>query len=204
MLYEMLKVGELRTNCYVAYDPATLDAVVIDPGGQAQDILKSITKKKLKPVFILHTHGHPDHFDATEELRKATGAKILVHEDDAHILESTILSLRGKFFNTTKIDERMKDGQHVRFGGEDLLVIHTPGHSRGGACFYNAKDGVLFSGDTLFAGDSGRTDLPGSSPDAMKASLRRLLELPDATKVLPGHGWSTTIGDERAKLEWVQ
>jgi len=200
MLFKTVPVGELQTNCYIVYDPSTKDAVVIDPGAESAKILKVLGDEGLKADNIIITHGHYDHFSEANIVSEKTGAKILIHEDDSQILGSRILTLRGLMFPITRVDHKLKDGEVIKFGGQELKVIHTPGHSRGGVCFYSQKDSLMFSGDTLFKNDHGRTDLPGSSEDQMERSLKRLMELPDDVKVYPGHGASTTIGDERRNL----
>jgi glyoxylase-like metal-dependent hydrolase (beta-lactamase superfamily II) len=200
MLIETVVVGDLRTNCYIAYDPGTKEAVIIDPGSAHAAILKVVGEKNLKPLYILHTHGHPDHFEATEEIRKATNAEVVIHKSDAAILEASILSLRSIFIKSTRVDKRVKGGDVIKFGSRALEVIHTPGHSKGGACFYSKADSILFSGDTLFNDAVGRTDLPGGSSDELMQSLKKLLSLPENTKVLPGHGSATTIRRERINL----
>jgi len=197
MNIETVVVGDLQTNCYIAYDPETKETVIIDPGAAHAAILKKIEEKKLKPLYILHTHGHPDHFGSTDEIKKATGARVMVHNDDAHILQSKILSLRGMFYNSTKVDRNLKEGDEIRFGKEKLKVIHTPGHSKGCICFYSEADSILFSGDTMFKSDVGRTDLPGGSEKELAISIKKLFNLPDSTRVLPGHGRETTIADEK-------
>lgn len=200
MNIKTIPVGDLQTNCYIVYDPATKDAVVIDPGAGSEGILKALSDEGLRPKTIIITHGHPDHFGEANNIRERTGAKVLVHEDDAPVLQSRVLTLRGLMFPITRVDKKLKDGETIGFGTQALRVIHTPGHSRGGICLYSERDAALFSGDTLFRGDHGRTDLPGSSEDQMVRSLKRLMSLPDETMVYPGHGASTTIAEERRNL----
>jgi len=200
MNIETVVVGDLDTNCYLVYDPLTKDAIVIDPGDQADKILATIKDKELKPLYIVHTHAHPDHFGATEEIRKATGAKVVIHESDAMIIESRILSLRGALFDPVKVDVRANDGDVLDFGGMSLQVIHTPGHSMGCICLYSEKEKLLFSGDTLFFDAVGRTDLPGSSTEDMRTSLKKLLRLSPDAAVYPGHGRATTIAQEKENL----
>ena len=180
MQIKTVKVGSLQTNCYIVIDEKSSEAVVIDPGDEGARILAEI--KGLKVRYIILTHGHPDHFGAIDVLQKATGAPLLANPDDGWFV---------------KPDQELKDGQGIKFGEISLKVIHTPGHSRGGVCLY--ADGVLFSGDTLFSGDRGRTDLPGGSMAQMAKSLNRLSRLPDETVVFPGHDEPTTIRREKER-----
>ena len=178
MKIKTVKVGSLQTNCYIVSDEKSQEAVIIDPGDEAPKILPQI--RGLVVRYIILTHGHPDHFGAIDELKRATGAPLLMNDQDEW------------FF---KPDQVLHDGDVVKFGGQALKVLQTPGHTRGGICLYT--QGHLFSGDTLFAGDHGRTDLPGGSEPEMKRSLQKLSELPDDTRVYPGHESLTTIRDEK-------
>jgi hydroxyacylglutathione hydrolase len=180
MQIKTIKVGSLQTNCYIVIDEKSKEAVVIDPGDEAARILPEI--KGLKIRYIILTHGHPDHFGALDEIQQATGAPLLMNKADSW------------FF---KPDQALKEGDEIKFGGETLKIIHTPGHTRGGICLYTK--GHLFSGDTLFWGTHGRTDLPGSSAEEMKRSLKKLSALPDETRVYPGHDEFTTIRDEKER-----
>ena len=200
MNIETIEVGELETNCYIAYDPQSKEAIVIDPGDESGKILDLLGEKRLIPLYIVITHGHPDHTGGAEEIHKATGAKILIHEEDAKVFNTPSAWLKYLFSSKIHIDKELKEGDVIKFGGISFAVIHTPGHSKGSMCLYSKEEKALFSGDTLFYDAVGRTDLPWSSEADMKASLKKLLELPPETKVLPGHGWSSTIGQERVHL----
>lgn len=180
MKINTIKVGGLQTNCYVLSDPETKDAVVIDPGAEANKILPVL--KGLKVLFIILTHGHPDHFGALDEIKKATGAPILANPNDDWFI---------------KPDEELREGDTVSFGKQKLKIYHTPGHSPGSICLY--APGNLFSGDTLFFGTCGRMDLDGGSEDQMARSLKRLADLPAGTRVYPGHENFTTIRDEKER-----
>ena len=204
MNIETVVVGDLETNCYIAYDPETREAVVIDPGANAPKILGRIDSKGIKPVFVVLTHGHPDHFGSAGEVCKATSAKLLIHESDAHILESRILTLQGFMFSSTRVDQKLKDGDVIRFGKCSLRVLHTPGHSEGGICLYSDTESILFSGDTLFCDAVGRTDLPGGGSAELDQSVKRLLSLGDNVKVFPGHGPATTIKQEKSNLGFIK
>lgn len=180
MLIKTIKVGSLQTNCYILSDEATREAVVIDPGDEAKLILPALQGLKVKAIVL--THGHPDHFGAVAEVKKATGAPLLMNWDDGWFL---------------KPDGQLNEGQEIAIGKTLIKVIATPGHSLGSVCLL--VDDQLFSGDTLFADTYGRTDLPGGSEKAMQKSLRKLAALPIATPVYPGHGEATTIGQEKER-----
>ncbi len=200
MIIDTVVVGELETNCYIVHDPKTREAVIIDPGDDASRILEVLGEKRLIPLYIVNTHGHPDHVTGNEEIRQATGAKVAIHEEDAKIFATPSAWLKYLFSTKVHIDKNLKDGDEIKFGSQTLTVIHTPGHSKGSICLYSGSDKVLFSGDTLFFNDYGRTDLPWSSDADMMNSLKGLLALPTGTRVLPGHGPETTIAKEREHM----
>lgn len=180
MQIKTIKVGSLQTNCYVVIEEKSKEGVVIDPGDEALRILAEI--KDLKIRYIILTHGHPDHFGAVEELKRKTGAPLLMNPEDSWFV---------------KPDQELKEGNEIKFGSLVLKVMHTPGHSKGSICLY--IDGHLFSGDTLFCSGCGRTDLPGASREEMRKSLKKLSFLPNETRVYPGHGEPTTIGKEKER-----
>lgn len=182
MEIKTFKVGELRTNCYVVIEGG--EALVIDPGFETENILRELKGLKLKIVVL--THGHYDHVTSAFELK----APVWISEKDAALMV---------YSTQRRADRLLKDGEQIG----DFKVISTPGHTPGGLCLYNEKEKVVFSGDTLFAGDYGRTDLPGSSEEEMIASLKKLLKLPPETIVYPGHGHPTTIGDEQNLLQSI-
>ncbi len=199
MRVESLVVPPLDNNVYLVVDEASQQAAVIDTGLGSKDILAKARELGVKVVYILNTHGHPDHTADDAPLKAATGAKLGIFEVDAYRLERN--AKEPKWFlpappPAVAPDILLKEGTTVTIGGTVLTTIHTPGHTEGSCCFYDAADGILFSGDTLFAGSCGRTDTLGASPARMKASLLRLVGLPPETRVLPGHGPSTTIGRE--------
>jgi glyoxylase-like metal-dependent hydrolase (beta-lactamase superfamily II) len=201
-----LQVGPLGTNCYIVYSPHTKQAAVIDPGGNADDILQAINQNQLDVVAIINTHGHIDHIMANTALRKATRAPLYIHAQDAPMLLSTRLNLSqflGLEFTCEPADKLLKDGDVIKVGELLLKVAHTPGHTPGGIALIS--DGVVFSGDTLFAESVGRTDFPGGSHQQIVESAKnKLLVLDDAVKVLPGHGPDTTIGWERTHNPFIQ
>lgn len=184
MEIETIKVGELQTNCYIVKD--SNEAVAIDPGFEAKEILPHL--KGSKVIAIILTHGHYDHVTDAFKLKEEINAPMYIHKDD----EAMMVYTTG-----LKADTLFSGGEKIKVGSTEFEVINTPGHTTGGLCLYNKKENVLFSGDTLFKNDYGRTDLPGSSQDQMEESLKKLQKLPPETKVYPGHGDQTTIGDEK-------
>ena len=197
-----LPVAPYYTNAYFYYDENNLDAALIDPGGSAGKLMDIARENKLKIKYILLTHGHFDHIAAVNELKQSSGALILAFEGEDELLKNSNMNLSdigmGKNLVITA-DKLLKDGDFIEVGAGKLSVIHTPGHTSGGVCYYDEKNGILFSGDTLFKGTTGRYDLPTSDGEALFASIKnKLFTLPDAVKVLPGHEASTTIGFEKA------
>ncbi len=199
MRVETLVVPPLDNNVYLVVDEASKQAAVIDTGLGAQDLLAKAESLGVKILYILNTHGHPDHTAEDGPLKNATGAKLAIFEVDAYRLERNAKEPRW-FLPAppppVAADVLLKEGTSVQVGGLTLVTLHTPGHTEGSCCFYDEADSLLFSGDTLFAGSCGRTDTLGASPAKMKASLQRLAQLPPDTRVLPGHGPATTIGRE--------
>jgi len=198
-----LVLGPLQTNCYLVACPETLDALVIDPADSSDRILREIERQKLRVTRILLTHGHPDHVGAAAALREATGAQLLLHDSDARLLEE-----HGHFYGIPvgqlrllEPDSRLKGGEELMVGNMVASVIHTPGHTPGSVTLRLAD--VLFTGDTLFAQGVGRVDLPGGNLDMLLESLRRLFTLPERLVVYPGHGPSTTIGEEKRDNPYV-
>lgn len=189
--------------CYVVSCPKTQKAAIIDPGGDEEQILAACRNKKLQVEYIIATHGHPDHVCGNGPIKEATGAQIIMHTDDAEFFARPDIQ---KYFSMLGLAESppadilVKDGDIITIGEENLQVIHTPGHTPGGICLYNAPD--CFTGDTLFVGGVGRTDFPGGSMEELSRSIReKLLTLPAETVVWPGHGYGgskSTIGEEAA------
>lgn len=208
MLFESFPVGPLACNCTILGDEETREAIVIDPGDDISRIHKRLTEQGLKLKQILVTHGHIDHVGGALKLKRLTGAPIYLNENDLPQLE--MMDAQAEWLGiappeTSPPDEGLKDGQLVGLEHYPAQVLHTPGHTQGSICLHFAPAGLLIAGDTLFAGSIGRTDLPGGNFDQIIASLRsRLLTLPDETKVLPGHGPATTIGEERASNPFLQ
>ena len=184
MIIKTLVVGMYGTNCYVVGSEITKDGVIIDPGAEARAIMQTVKETRLNIKLIAITHGHTDHTGALEQLKRATGAPVAVHIADAD-------SLPGMGPN----DRFLKGGENLTVGDLRFSVIHTPGHSPGGICFYGQD--TLFCGDTLFNFSIGRTDLGGDYNQLMNSIFNKLMVLPDNTVVCPGHGPETTIGAER-------
>ena len=194
-----LPVGMLQANCYLVAE-AGGDAVVIDPGAEAERIIEAVRSRDLKVKHILLTHVHFDHMQAAADVAAATGADILAPEGDWPALTDPQLSLchmlPGGGSQTLSAAGKLRDGEVVEAGKLRLTVLHTPGHTPGSCCFLCGD--VLFTGDTLFRGSVGRTDFPGGSYDALKRSLDRLAALPGDYTLLPGHDDATTLAEERA------
>ncbi len=201
-----LIVGDLATNCYLAWCRDTKDALVIDPGGDAPVILKAIESLSLKVAYIVNTHGHLDHIGANSELHSALNCPIAIGNLDQGMLTDAGENLSyhvGPPMTSPAAEILLEHGDKLEFGRCTLEVLATPGHTRGGISLYG--HGILFAGDTLFQRSIGRSDLPGGNQQQQLASIRtKLLTLPDATRVLPGHGPETTIGQERVHNPWLQ
>ncbi|MDO8586842.1 MAG: MBL fold metallo-hydrolase [Armatimonadota bacterium] len=201
-----LVVGELQTNCFILADDEG-DAVIIDPGEDPERIEKTIHSYELTPRYILCTHGHADHTFAAGRLQSSFDVEVLIHELDRPLIDEGLGELAFIFdvrkYEKPTLGPALSDGQILEVGSMRLQVIHTPGHTPGGVSLLCGSD--LFSGDTLFAGGVGRTDLPGGSQDELLRSIRgRLLVLDDDTRVYPGHGPETTIGEERQSNPWLR
>lgn len=199
-------VGHLGTNCYIVFCEQTLQAAVFDPGGSEETILYEINNANLKVEYIINTHGHADHIAANDAIKKATGAKVLIHHEDAKMLTNAQLNLSmyiGDGIVCQAADRLLNDGDIITFGSISFKVLHTPGHTAGGICLLS--NDVLIAGDTLFEESIGRTDFPGGSYSQLISSIKnQLLSLEDAVKVLPGHGAQTSIGWERKHNPFIQ
>ena len=199
MILETVVVGPLMVNCYILGCEATREGVVIDPGGDAEKILSVVARHDLTIVQIINTHGHFDHVGANQALMDAFGVGLSIHELDAPMLahaDTTALKYGLKAKNSPPPTAFLRDGDSIAFGKCSLRVLHTPGHTLGGCSLFG--EGVVITGDTLFAESVGRTDFPGGSSATLLKSIReKLLTLPDETIVYPGHGPASTIGHER-------
>jgi glyoxylase-like metal-dependent hydrolase (beta-lactamase superfamily II) len=208
MIHEILPVGPLRCNCSVIGDEATHEAMVIDPGDDISKIVALLEQHKLAVKQIVITHAHIDHVGGAMKLRALTGAPILLNENDYALLK--MLDVQAAWLgmappDAVEIDQSLAQGDSVQTGSLVATVLHTPGHTEGSICLYFPAEKKLIAGDTLFAGSIGRTDLPGGSMEKILGSLKgKLLELPDDTLVVPGHGSLTTIGDERELNPYLQ
>lgn len=189
------------TNCYIVFDEISKEAMVIDPAGEAERIIEmlNILKANLKYIYLTHCHG--DHIGGVQELKERYNCKILIHRDDADGLNNPKINLVDIVgINNIELDADsiVDDGDLIHLGDLEFIVIHTPGHTKGGSSLYCEKEKLLFSGDTLFRGTWGRTDLPTSSlEDIINSITNKLMTLPEETIVYPGHGKSTRIKDER-------
>ncbi len=209
-LIEQIPVGPLEVFCYLIVCPETREGVIIDPGGGHNEIMKKITKTGAHIKYILNTHGHADHGLANEPLKKALGAPVCMHEADVNFFSKDEMKEISKkelgFPPFCEIDRPLADGQKLRFGNLEIAVIHTPGHTPGSVCYW--LDGNIFTGDTLFVGAVGRTDLTGGSLDILLRSIEeRLITLPKDTIVWPGHDYgdtpTSTIGREMEENPYI-
>jgi hydroxyacylglutathione hydrolase len=201
MIHEILPVGPLQCNCSIIGDEATRQAMVIDPGDDIDDVLAILGKHNLEVKQIVITHAHIDHVGGAMKLRAATGAPILLNQNDLALLK--MLDAQAAWVGMVapgqvEIDQSVGNADTVQAGSLRANVLETPGHTEGSICLYFPAENKLIAGDTLFAGSIGRTDLPGGSFEKIIRSLHQtVLALPDDTVVVPGHGPLTTIGEER-------
>jgi hydroxyacylglutathione hydrolase len=201
MIHEIFPVGPLQCNCSIIGDETTREAMVIDPGDQIEDVLSLIRKHNLRVQQIVITHAHIDHVGGAMKLRAATGAPILLNQNDYALLK--IIDEQAAWVGmaapgAVEIDQSVSTGDTIKAGSHTATVLHTPGHTEGSICLYFPDEKIVIAGDTLFAGSIGRTDLPGGSMQKIMQSLHNtVLALPNDTTVVPGHGELTTIGEER-------
>jgi hydroxyacylglutathione hydrolase len=201
MIHEIIPVGPLQCNCSVIGDESTREGLVIDPGDDIEEVLTLVRKHNLQVKQIVITHAHIDHVGGAMKLRAATGAAILLNQNDYALLK--MLDAQAAWIGVAppgkvEIDHSVAQADSIKTGSLSADVIHTPGHTEGSICLYFPAEKKLIAGDTLFAGSIGRTDLPGGSFEKIIRSLHdKVLELPDDTVVIPGHGPLTTISRER-------
>ncbi len=208
MILETFPVGPLQCNCTILADEQTREAIVIDPGDEVTRIHGRLTSLGLQLKQILITHAHIDHVGGALRLKRLTGAPILLNENDLTLLN--MMEMQAGWLGvatpeTAAPDKSLVDGQRVGLLSYPAQVLHTPGHTQGSVCLHFAPLNLVIAGDTLFAGSIGRTDLPGGDAHQILESIhKRLLALPDETKVLPGHGPVTTIAAERKSNPFLQ
>ncbi len=198
MLLDRIEVGPFATNCYLVACPETRETVIIDPGDEGRRIIKRVQDLKLQVKYVVNTHAHIDHIGSNEELRATFTVPLLAHAAELSRYRSPQASsvLFGKRVQAAPPDRYLKEGDLLQVGTLKIKVLETPGHSPGGITL--DINGVLFVGDTLFAGSIGRTDFPGGSfPGLIQSIKEKILSYPDDTEVFPGHGPPTTVGDER-------
>jgi hydroxyacylglutathione hydrolase len=205
MKIDRLVLGDFENNCYIvrSSDSAS-ECVIIDTGLDVQPLLKFLERGKLTPAALILTHGHADHIAGVEPLReKFPAIAVYIHKLDSNMLTSAAANLSvlsGLSLTAKKADVLVDEDDIIEKAGIKLRVIHTPGHTPGGICFYSEKDGIIFVGDTLFAGSVGRTDFPnGDTNQLLEGIKHKLLTLPEDTIAYPGHGPETTIGREKAE-----
>jgi glyoxylase-like metal-dependent hydrolase (beta-lactamase superfamily II) len=208
MILEMLTVGPFQENCYVVGDEETGAGAIVDPGDEAARIALAVEQTNLEISQILITHTHIDHVGAVASLVDEYGCQVLMHAEAEPMLgqlptQAMMMGLR--FGEVPTVDRHIEDEEVIEFGGLQLRSLYTPGHAPGHIAFYIESEGLLLSGDALFAGSVGRVDLPGGSMEVLMRSIEeRLLTLPDETRVYPGHGPETTIGNERVHNPFLQ
>jgi glyoxylase-like metal-dependent hydrolase (beta-lactamase superfamily II) len=206
MRRDTFAVGPLGCNCTLLVDEAAGEALVVDPGGHPEKILERLGGVKVKAIVI--THAHIDHLCGIPEVQAATGAPVLLHEQDRMLYDNVAMQAQMLGLDAPRLPEfepRLANDVSVRFGAHEAGVLFTPGHTPGSCCFHLGSEKLVLTGDTLFRGSIGRTDLWGGDYDTLIHSIReRLLALPDDTVVIPGHGAATRVGDERERNPFLQ
>ncbi|MBP3568397.1 MAG: MBL fold metallo-hydrolase [Lachnospiraceae bacterium] len=207
MELKRLVLGLVRTNCYIVYTEDTKKAVIIDPAADSRRITEEIEALGVTPEAVLLTHGHFDHMLAADSLRNGYHIPVCVLKEDAELVKVPTLNCSEQFLHMSygiSADEELTDGQVLKYLDGALKVIATPGHTEGSCCYYAETENILFSGDTLFQGSVGRTDLPTGRASQISLSIReKLFVLPEHTLVLSGHGEQTTIGEEKQYNPYV-
>ncbi len=210
MKIDRLILGEFQTNCYVVRrDESATDCLIVDAGLDAGDLIRFIKQHELHPVAVVLTHGHADHIVGLAALRQSfPEVTTYIHKLDADMLadpEANLSAFAGLAFTAEPADVLLEEGDTVEQAGVVLEVLHTPGHTPGGISLYAPSENAIFVGDTLFADSVGRTDFPGGDMEQLIGSIRnKLLTLPEATVVYPGHGMRTTIGREKRANPFLQ
>jgi len=208
MIHEILPVGLLQCNCSIFGDEQTREAIVIDPGDNIEDILAIHEKHALRVKAIVITHAHIDHIGGAAKLKAATGASVLMNQNDQELYDH--LDVQASWLgmeppSRTSIDDAARDGDALTLGATEFRVLHTPGHTQGSISLWIPAENKLIAGDTLFRDSIGRTDLPGGNPRQILRSIEdKLMGLPEETIVVPGHGPNTTIGREKERNPFLQ
>jgi hydroxyacylglutathione hydrolase len=198
MIIQKFVVGPLESNCFIVSDEQSKEALVVDPGDEPDRLLDFIDENHLKVKYIVCTHAHFDHIGALIDIKEAQGPKIVIHKDELFLYQNVNKQAAMWGFSAKPLPEPdmfVSDGDFLELGSLRFEVFHTPGHSPGGICLYG--EGILVTGDTLFAGSVGRTDMYGGDLAELKKSFQRLISLPVQVRVLPGHGPETTIKKEK-------
>ena len=208
MMLKTLVVGPFQVNCYLYFDEASSDTVIIDPGAEDDRIIEQVTEANLKPRAILLTHGHGDHIAAVAAIKDHFQIPLYIGRGEEELLANPSANVSALFANpivAPPADHLLDDEQMVSAGNISLKVLSTPGHSPGGVCYLDETLGFLFCGDTLFYGSVGRTDFPGCSHERLIASINdKIMKLPDNIVCYPGHGPETTVGSERTNNPFLR
>lgn len=197
----VLTVGPVYTNCYIVNKEGSASCLVVDPGDEGEKIASYIKKKNLSCEGILLTHGHFDHITGVSELVSLVGGKVYACEKERELLMDPQLNASALTGREVALEPEifLRDGQHFEAAGLSFRVIHTPGHTKGGCCYYSEEEKILFSGDTIFMESIGRTDLPtGNGRELLDSVRNKVLALPDDVKIYPGHGPETNVAYEAA------
>lgn len=200
MIVRSLSVGPLEANCFIIGDDGTRKAMIVDPGDEPDRLVDIVKREALDVEYIVCTHAHFDHVGAVPDLKRETGAKIVIHRDEKEIYQAARDMAAFWGYDIEPLPEPdllVEDGEEIRLGNLAFKVLHTPGHSPGGICLFG--EGLVITGDTLFAGAVGRTDFHGGDMNRLRQSFDRLMTLPEDTVVLAGHGPQSSIGRERSE-----
>ncbi len=202
---DCIRVGMLGTNCYLVANDENKEAIITDPGDNADFIAKCVEEKNVKPVAVFLTHAHADHILALEEIRDKYDIPVYVHEADEDMLKDGYKNLGMVEILLNEKDVKLKGGEELNVAGLKIQVLHTPGHTPGGTCYYFPEGGFVLAGDTMFYRSWGRTDFPGGDERALMESIHtKLLPLPEETLVYPGHERATDIKGERRMHGYVE